>query len=81
MKNLLIIITLLMIVSCKKYDKCCKLTAYDKTNNEDIVTEACNTKMTEKESINFENSNAASINLGLITKYKDRYSNIIYTCK
>lgn len=56
----LVIIALgVSITSCKKYDKCCKFTAYDETNDQPYEKESCRSDMSKKELEEFESNNTA----------------------
>ncbi len=84
MKKVIILVILALGVgftSCKKYDQCCKVTAYDNLNDNIYQSEDCETDMSKKEFDEFKYNNKALGNKNYITGFPSRYENVQYSCQ
>jgi hypothetical protein len=81
-KEILVLLTLAMglFSSCKKYDQCCKATAYDNLNKKQTTTEDCDTKMNKEEYEGYKYNNNAASAWKSYKSCPSRYIDPEYTC-
>ena len=78
---ILLIAGISTLISCKKYEKCCFSTGYDKLNDTTWVYKDCQSDLSKKEYESFEDNNYAQKSYENMRKAPTRYSNMTYSCK
>lgn len=82
LKEILLVLTMIsgLFSSCKKYDQCCKATAYDNIDKFTRVYEDCDSDMSKKEYEEFKYNNNAQKAYDSFKAYPDKYEDKTYEC-